>query len=203
MLEMAFAAFSGQSHCNDIFCKVSELIMLKQIQNTLSDLWSLVVGLKITGKELFKPWLTIHYPRNEVTNLKTYRGHIELVGLVNEPTIPRCIMCGKCAENCPSSCIAIEYHIVGNEPSSQNEKILIGVGVEIPFTGKKIPPADNIERSLDSFRLNYNYCSLCGLCVQNCPVGAIEFSRNSYLAGRERKDFEFDLIGRLKTHGRL
>ena len=51
------------------------------IQKTLKGLWSLIVGLKVTGKEFCRPWITVHYPRQEVTNLDTYRGHIDLVPL--------------------------------------------------------------------------------------------------------------------------
>lgn len=175
--------------------------MLKDISKTLTGLWSLIVGLKITGKEFFKPWLTTHYPRQEVSNLNTYRGHIELVGQKDDIRVPKCVMCGKCAEICPSGCIHIEFHIKGEEVSEQNEKILIGVGVEVPFSGKKKVPEDFIERELDVFALNYNLCSLCGLCVQNCPVDSIRFSKDVYLAGRSRKDFEYDLLERLRNQG--
>ena len=175
--------------------------MLKDISKTLIGLWSLIIGLKITGKEFFKPWLTVHYPRQEVKNLNTYRGHIELTGQETDPWKPKCVMCGKCAEICPSGCIHIEFHIAGEDDSSQTEKILIGVGVEIPFSGKKFVPAAKIERELDIFNLNYNLCSLCGLCVQNCPVDAIKFSKDVYLAGRSRQDFEYDLLARLKGQG--
>ncbi|MFA5903536.1 MAG: hypothetical protein WC836_06335, partial [Desulfobacula sp.] len=63
--------------------------MLKDLSKTLIGLWSLIIGLKITGKEFFKPWLTVHYPRQEVKNLNTYRGHIELNGQEGNPTIPK------------------------------------------------------------------------------------------------------------------
>ena len=172
--------------------------MLKDIGKTLISLWSLIVGLKITGKEFFRPWLTVHYPRQEVKNLNTYRGHIELTGQESNSQIPRCIMCGKCAEICPSGCIHIEFHIAGEKEIDQSSKILIGVGVEIPFSGTKFVPTQKIERELDVFNLNYNLCSLCGLCVQNCPADSIRFSKDVYLAGRSRKEFEYDLLERLK-----
>lgn len=175
--------------------------ILKDFGKTLKGLWSLIVGLKITGVEFFKPWITVHYPRQEVLNLGTYRGHIDLVPLDNNPMVPRCIMCCKCAEICPSGCIHIETHIRENGGPGRPDEcqtIMVGPGIEIPFTGRKLPPAQVIERELDQFHLNYNYCSLCGLCVQSCPVGSLKFSRDSYLAGTSRKDFEFDLLQRLQ-----
>ena len=51
---------------------------MNRFLKTLKSLWSLVVGLKITGVELWKPWLTVHYPRQEVDNVASFRGHIEL-----------------------------------------------------------------------------------------------------------------------------
>jgi len=179
--------------------------ILKNFSKTVIGLWSLVVGLKITGVEFFKPWITVHYPRQEVLNLGTYRGHIDLVHQDSDPMLPKCIMCGKCMEICPSGCIHIEMHVKGDKKSAQPEchTIMVGHGIEIPFTGRKLPPADVIERELDTFHLNYNYCSLCGLCVQSCPVGSLKFSRDSYLAGTSRKDFEFDLLQRLRCRPAL
>jgi len=181
--------------------------MFTEIGKAAGGIWSLLVGLKITGREFFKPQLTIHYPRREVDNLRTYRGHIDLVGQDEDPAIPRCIMCGKCAEVCPSGCIRLELHLQGEEALSSSPEdcrmILIGYGVEIPFVGRKLPPAEKIERELDAFRLNYNLCSLCGLCVQICPVGSLAFSRDAYLASRSQKDFEFDLLVRLRGKSAL
>jgi NADH-quinone oxidoreductase subunit I len=47
-------------------------------------------------------------------------------------------------------------------------------------------------------KLDYNYCSLCGQCVENCPTKALRFSTDVYLAGFSRKDFEYDLIERAR-----
>jgi NADH-quinone oxidoreductase subunit I len=175
--------------------------IIRYFYNILKGLWSLIVGLKITGIEFFRPWLTVHYPRQEVINLDTFRGHIDLVPKDTNPTIPKCIMCRKCMEICPSRCIRIEMHVKGDEDYAQTKRstIMVGQGIEIPFSGRKLPPAKSIKRELDTFYLNYNNCSLCGLCVQSCPVGALKFSRDAYLAGTSRKDFEFDLLQRLKS----
>ncbi len=173
---------------------------MKTIGQTIKSLWSLIVGLKVTGAEFVKPQITIHFPRKEVNNLGTYRGHIDLVPLANDPSSPRCIMCGYCAETCPSGCITLKFHMVGEQTDpAQRRKLLLGLDVPVPHSAGKVPPPAKIERVLESFNLNYNYCSLCGLCVQGCPVGSLAFSRDAYLVGRARKDFEFDLLARLKS----
>ncbi|MFH1036386.1 MAG: 4Fe-4S dicluster domain-containing protein [Pseudomonadota bacterium] len=173
---------------------------MKTIGQTIKGLWSLIVGLKVTSKEFIKPQITVHYPRKEVTNLGTYRGHIDLVPLANDPLSPRCIMCGYCADTCPSGCITLKYHMTGQETQAgERRQLLLGLDVAVPHSAGKTPPPDKIERVLDGFRLDYNYCSLCGLCVQGCPVGSLAFSREAYLVGRAREDFEFDLLARLKS----
>jgi NADH-quinone oxidoreductase subunit I len=174
---------------------------MKRLFKTLKGLWSLVVGLKITGVELVKPWLTVHYPRQEVENLASYRGHIELVPEADDPLKPRCIMCWKCVEICPSRCISLRMHAAGEAgaASADDPGLLLAPEMKSPYSAHLAPPPDQIERILDSYRLNYSLCSLCGLCVQSCPVAAIRFSRNAYLVGTSRQSFELDLLARLKS----
>ena len=169
------------------------------IQKTLKGLWSLIVGLKVTGKEFCRPWITVQYPRQEVSNLDSYRGHIELVSQPNEPKKPLCIVCKRCEEVCPSGCIRVEGHLPGDAFVETRQLLLIS-NVRLPGSSSKEPicSTDKALRILDSFTLNFNLCSLCGLCVQSCPVSSLTFSKDVYLAGRTRKDFEFDLIKRLK-----
>ena len=163
---------------------------MKGLFKTLKSLWSLVVGLKITGVELCKPWLTVHYPRQEVDTVASFRGHIELVPADGDPHRPRCIMCWKCVEICPSRCIRLRLHVLGEEPGKRpaDEGLLLGPDVASPYSTHQAPPPDTIERVLDVYRVNYSLCSLCGLCVQSCPADAIRFSGNVYLVGTTRDD---------------
>jgi NADH-quinone oxidoreductase subunit I len=174
---------------------------MKRLIQTLKGLWSLIVGLKITGVELFKPWITVHYPRQEVANLASFRGHIELMPTADDPLTPRCIMCWKCVEICPSRCISLRMHVKGEEAgkAGADPGLLLAPEVKSPYSVHLTPPPEKIERILDSYRLNYSLCSLCGLCVQTCPVDAIRFSRNAYLVGTTRQSFDLDLLARLKS----
>jgi NADH-quinone oxidoreductase subunit I len=173
------------------------------IQKTMKGLWSLIVGLKVTGKEFCRPWITVHYPRQEVTNLESYRGHIDLVPYSDNPRKPLCIVCRRCEEVCPSGCIRIEGHVPGEEKGEVRQLLLIS-NVPLPNSAAREPicATDKTLRVLDGFTLNYNLCSLCGLCVQSCPVSSLTFSQDVYLAGASRKDFEFDLLRRLKDRAR-
>jgi NADH-quinone oxidoreductase subunit I len=174
---------------------------MDRLKKTVKGLWSLIVGLKVTGIELCKPWITTRYPFREVENISTYRGHIELVGQSADPGTPRCVICWTCSDLCPSRCITIRAHVVGEDPAAgaNDAGLLLAPQLASPHSRHSAPPPERIERQLDVFHLNYSLCSLCGLCVQNCPVEAIRFSRNVYLVGDSRQDFEIDLLARLRS----
>ncbi|MEW6259922.1 MAG: 4Fe-4S binding protein [Thermodesulfobacteriota bacterium] len=170
---------------------------MAMVAKTLKRLWSLVVGLEVTGKEFFKPWLTVHYPRQQVDNLDSYRGHIELVPRDDDPAIPRCIMCSRCQDICPSRCITIAFHPVENGDMAP-KPLWLNPEIVSPGSRGALPAPERIERVLDRFLLNYSLCSLCGLCVQNCPVAAIRFSKHVYFCGTSREAFHLDLLERMQ-----
>lgn len=140
--------------------------------NALLELWSglvsLVKGLGVTGKYFLAPNVNVRYPRAEVDATGSFRGHVELLGKPDKPEEPRCIACMTCVVACPSQCISIE--------SAKAEK------------GKK--PV--------SFRLKFQLCSLCGQCVQNCPVDSMAFSKDLYATSFDRNAFDYDLLARLR-----
>ena len=177
---------------------------MKEISKTLKGLWGLIVGLKITGVEFWKPGLTIHYPRQEVDNIESYRGHIELVASDADPSQPRCIMCWRCSDICPSGCISIRVRALNQAQttSEPDEGLFLSPEIRSPNSVHFAPAPDRIERVLERYQLNYSLCSLCGLCVQSCPVDAIRFSQNAYFIATDRKDFDVDLISRLKAQAK-
>ena len=156
------------------------------VWETIKRQWSLVVGLKVTGKNYVKPQLTVHYPRQVVDNLSTYKGHIQLVGKPKQPDVPKCICCMLCVTSCPSGCIKV----VKTKPPK----------VEVPpdLPEGEAPPKPKAPKTPSKWTLDYNLCSLCGTCAEVCPVKSIEFSNDVYLAGYSRKDFEYDLMADLK-----
>ncbi len=164
-------------------------------QSTLQGIKSLFVGLRVTGHNFVMPQITTHYPRQEVDNLVTYRGHIELVPKEDDPMTSKCILCGQCAKACPSNCIELVIRKEEVEPPPAAEAQPDADKEEAP---PKPAPKKKVKRILEAFILDYNMCSLCGQCVQTCPVDSLEFSTNSYLAGFTREEFVFELLERMR-----
>ncbi|MDQ7031913.1 MAG: 4Fe-4S double cluster binding domain-containing protein [Desulfonauticus sp.] len=165
-------------------------------QSIREGIWSLIVGLKITAKNFLKPTITVHYPRETVPTdkLEGYRGHIELVPKPKDPFTPKCIMCNLCATVCPSGCIKL---VTVKEPIEEKSKSGTNTQEDKKTAKKKF------KKKLVAFELNYNYCSLCGLCVQNCSVKSLRFSKDIYLAGYSKEEFEYDLLARLRAKAKV
>ncbi len=85
----------------------------------------------------------------------------------------RCIACEMCARICPSQLITVEGIKVGK---------------------KKLPTKHYIQ---------YQYCSLCGLCLESCPTDALKWSDEYRMAGYTRESCEVDLLARLQQQQRL
>lgn len=171
----------------------------EKIAEALRGLGSMVTGLRITGSNFMKPQVTVHYPRQEVDTLATFRGHVELVPSDEDPAQSRCVGCGLCAELCPSNCLRV---VAEDPPVDSGSSFLSQAGTEMLMPTPRFrvaPPSQTptIRKLLGHF-LTYHTCSLCGLCAQNCPSGALRFSKNVYLAGDARENFEIDLMARLR-----
>ncbi len=116
------------------------------VRNSLMEiirgLGSLLTGMRVTMANMRTQPHTVQWPRETAPLPPAFRGHIQLV--VNEATgYPRCIACSSCARNCPSQCIVV--------------------------SGKK--PAGAKKKLAERFLLDFTTCSLCGICVESCPVG--------------------------------
>ena len=158
---------------------------VRKIWDDVAALWSLVVGLKITGTYFINNQVTIHYPRNEVDNLESFRGPIELVESADDPSKPLCIACMTCASVCPHECITV----VRKKPAGIEE------GADKKETGSgKSEGKKKIPKEPARFAYDYTRCCLCGFCVENCPVHSIRFSNRGYLAGVDKDAFVFDLL---------
>lgn len=131
---------------------------------------SLVVGMKITLGQFFKPTVTVHYPHETLKIPARFRGHIELV---RDPATGRakCFVCKLCEKACPSDCITVE----GIKPEGAKRK------------------------TVNYYRLDFTKCSLCGSCVEACRDSAIRFSRDYNLASTNKEDFIMDLFKRLEA----
>jgi NADH-quinone oxidoreductase subunit I len=170
--------------------KDSDLRGFTTFRNNLARLWSLIVGLKVTGKFLVSPQITVHYPRRTVENISTFHGPIELVPNPNDPAKPKCIACLQCASACPSSCLTV---VVKPVPKPTPEELQ--AQKEAEAEGEKVKKAAPKEPG--KFTYDFTLCSLCGICVGTCPVGSLRFSTDAYLASTDKRDFFYDLLARL------
>ena len=159
----------------------------------ITDLWSLIVGLKITGKYFCKPQVTVHYPRQTVDadQLDTFGGHIELIGKPKQPEKPKCIACLMCMTACPSSCLTV---LKAKAPKPTPEQEAEWKAAE--EAGEK-PDKPKAPKEPAKFLYDYTLCSLCGTCIEVCPVNSLRYSGDIYTAGYTRKEFKYDLLQRL------
>ena len=87
----------------------------------------------------------------------------------------RCTSCMICARECPTWCITLTSH---------QEK-------RVPAPGAR-PRTENV---LDTFAVDWALCMYCGICIEECPYDALEWSddlvapastRAGMLHGRDR-----------------
>lgn len=130
------------------------------IRETFTGFKSLIIGLRITGREAVKPIITVQYPRETLKMPARFRGHIQLT-IDPETGRPRCTACGLCMKACPSECIDLD-----------------GMKRE----GEK-------KKSVSRYELDFTKCSLCGSCVEICPSDAIDFSKDYNVVSLNRDTF--------------
>jgi len=154
------------------------------IEEAYTGLKSLVIGLGVTGKALCEPGVTVIYPKEEVDNLATFRGHVELIGKDDDPAVARCVACGACAKACPSNCISVLCPVPVKEGEAD--------------TGKLGPAPQKGSKTPTQFIVDYSLCSLCGQCARACPVDSLRFCHDAYTVAFDRKAFQFELVSRLR-----
>jgi NADH-quinone oxidoreductase subunit I len=131
---------------------------------------SLIEGMAVTARRLFRPVVTVQYPRQKIPISAAYRGHIELK-IFEDSNTHKCIVCMNCEKTCPSGVIRVQ-------------------GVKLKEKGPK---------TLTDYVIDFSKCSLCGLCVEICPTQTLRYSREYELVGETREDCQIDLLARLKA----
>lgn len=161
--------------------------MVKSIVDNIKGLYSLLVGLYITGRYglgpfaiLFRlkkkedglPQLTTHYPWESIAkeDLITYRGPVELIPSEENAAKSKCVSCMMCVKACPSACLTV---IKGDEGKAP-----------------KLWTSD------------FTLCSLCGTCVEVCPANALRFSHDIYWVATKREDMINDLLAKLEKNAK-
>lgn len=174
------------------------MTLTKLLAEAAGGVKSLLVGLGITGRAMTRPPVTVLYPKREVANLDTYRGHVELIGKDEDPAAPRCIACGACVRACPSQCLAVACPVGGGQVGPEGRQAAELAGELIPAFETMAPAPQKGCKTPGAFAYDYSLCSLCGQCVRVCPVDSLRFSRHAYFIGTRREDFHLDLLLRLR-----
>jgi NADH-quinone oxidoreductase subunit I len=148
--------------------------LVTAIRDTYKGFKSLLIGMRITGREAARPIITVQYPHETLKMPARFRGHIKLV-LDPETGRPRCTACTICAKSCPSGCIVLD-----------------GVRRE----GDK-------KKSVSKYDLDFTKCSLCGSCIESCPSDAIEFSKEYNVVSLDRNQFaQMDLYAKVEAEAK-
>lgn len=140
---------------------------MKLLREVISGSKSLIVGMRLTIQEFFKPTITVHYPHQTIQMPERYRGHIELK-VDPETGAAACTACNLCARACPSDCIVVD-------------------GARLEGSKKK---------SVTDYHLDFTKCSLCGACIEACPSDAIQFTKRYNIASTVNEYNNMDLVAR-------
>jgi NADH-quinone oxidoreductase subunit I len=144
---------------------------VKRIQKlTLWDklyLPSLLSGLVVTFKHLFRKKDTLIYPERKKVLGPRYRGVPALVK--DQEGREKCVACYMCQFVCPPLAISIE-------------------AAEYPADD----PRHQIEKYASQFDINMLRCIYCGLCEEVCPEEAIFMSRTYVVVGHSRELMVFN-----------
>lgn len=134
---------------------------------------SIVAGLSITLKNMFRKPYTLMYPEEKFEPTGHYRGRPVLV--MEENGAERCVACGLCSRVCPPLAIDIQAAETGREK----------------------------ERYPERFEINMLRCIFCGLCEEVCPEEAIVMSDEYMLTFTSQNEAIFGKDKLLMSERRL
>ncbi len=128
---------------------------------------SILSGMGVTFRHIFRRKDTIQYPEQKHTFGETYRGVPALVR--DQDGREKCVACYMCQWVCPPLAITIE-------------------AAEFPAGD----PLHAVEKYPERFEINMLRCIYCGLCEEVCPEEAIFMSKTYAVVGLSRELMIFD-----------
>ncbi|MDR3704754.1 MAG: 4Fe-4S binding protein [Paludibacteraceae bacterium] len=127
--------------------------LVNYIKAILLGIWNLLLGMKITMINFFRPKITEQYPENRGTQVMFERFRGELTMPHNANNEHKCTACGICQMNCPNGTITVISKQETDEATGKTKKVL------------------------DKYEYDLGSCIFCDLCVRSCPQDAIEWSQ--------------------------
>jgi NADH-quinone oxidoreductase subunit I len=125
---------------------------IKYIKEVALGIWNLILGMKVTMDNFWRPAVTEQYPENRGTQVYADRFRALLVMPHDEKNEHKCTACKICEMNCPNGTIKISTKQEVDE-----------------VTGKA-------KKALDVYTYDLGTCIFCDLCVTTCPSDAIAWS---------------------------
>lgn len=97
--------------------------MITYFKNVFGGFWSLLVGMAVTFRYMFKKPVTVLYPKEEIATPR-FKGPIAFT--VDElDGNHACIACNACIKACPSRCMALKV-----DKNAQNQRVLTDFKVD-------------------------------------------------------------------------
>ena len=128
--------------------------MRQYVRNIYGSVWTIMLGMRITLKELFTPAVTHQYPERRPHIADGFRGRLH-------NHIEDCVVCSACASECPVDCIHIEYE---EAPK----------GMVFAQTSGGAP----IKRNASRYDIDMSLCCYCGLCTEACPTKCLVMTKD-------------------------
>jgi NADH-quinone oxidoreductase subunit I len=129
----------------------------------ISDLLGPMKGFAVTFRQMFKPRVTVQYPKEQ--RVKPQRFHGRHVLNRYPDGMEKCIGCELCAGVCPARCIYVR-------------------GADNPEDA----PVSPGERFGFVYEINMLRCIFCGMCVEACPTEAITMTHLFEMSVTDRQD---------------
>lgn len=142
--------------------------MRQYVRNIYSAVWTVLVGMRVTMKEFFKPAVTLQYPDERPNIPDGYRGRLH-------NRIEDCVVCLACARDCPVDCIHIEY-----EEAPKGTQFAVASG------------GQPIRRNASRFDIDMSQCMYCGLCTEACPTECLTMTKDFEYATYDRNDLIYE-----------
>lgn len=138
--------------------------MRQYFRNIFLGVWTVLLGMKITIIQLFRPGITLQYPDEKWEVPDGYRGRLHNI-------IEDCIGCRACERDCPVDCIKIKIE----KPAR---------GEDLGHTSGGTP----IKLKTIIFDIDMSLCMYCGLCTEACPTDCLIMTKEYEYSTTNRED---------------